>query len=237
MSGKTPDYYEILQVSQRADGPTIERVFRHLAKMYHPDNKDTGDSDRFTQVVEAFRVLSDPEARVEYDAGYESVRRNEWKVLDQESAANHVEADRRIRIGILTLLYTERRKNVNDPGLGSLELEQTLGCLEEHMNFHVWYLKESKWVERLQNGQYAITVAGIDELTRTKIPWQTDATGLLKPANDPLPDDEVTTTPPPELEEGEEDTPDAEAEEQAEEAAPEPEPEEEEKPQRSRVIA
>lgn len=237
MIRRAPDYYEILQVNQKADGRTIERVFRHLAKMYHPDNKETGDQDRFTLVVEAFRVLSDPEARVEYDANYESIRREEWKVLDQESAANHVEGDRRIRIGILTLLYTERRRNVDDPGMGSFELEQTLGCLEEHMNFHLWYLKETGWVERLQNGQYAITVAGIDELSRTKIPWSPNS-NLLNPGSDPVDEDRVNTTPPPELEKREEaESEDAPAEE-PEFAAPHLELEEEEdKPKRSQVIA
>ena len=32
------DYYEVLQVSRNADFETIERVFRLLAKRYHPDN-------------------------------------------------------------------------------------------------------------------------------------------------------------------------------------------------------
>jgi len=35
-----PDYYEDLQISPIADLETIERVFRLLAKRYHPDNKD-----------------------------------------------------------------------------------------------------------------------------------------------------------------------------------------------------
>ncbi|MEO7964396.1 MAG: J domain-containing protein, partial [Gemmatimonadaceae bacterium] len=37
-SAPLPDHYETLQVSPRADQETIERVFRHLAKRYHPDN-------------------------------------------------------------------------------------------------------------------------------------------------------------------------------------------------------
>jgi curved DNA-binding protein len=37
------DYYEILQVSPNADQTTIERVYRLLAKKYHPDNAEEGD--------------------------------------------------------------------------------------------------------------------------------------------------------------------------------------------------
>jgi curved DNA-binding protein CbpA len=37
----TADHYETLQVSPRADRDTIERVFRLLAKRYHPDKNGT----------------------------------------------------------------------------------------------------------------------------------------------------------------------------------------------------
>ncbi|MGI9042989.1 MAG: DnaJ domain-containing protein, partial [Gemmatimonadaceae bacterium] len=50
---KLADYYEILQVSPRADRETVERVFRHLANRYHPDNKDSGNTEMFTQLTEA----------------------------------------------------------------------------------------------------------------------------------------------------------------------------------------
>ena len=35
------DHYEVLQVSHRADLQTIQRVYRHLAKRYHPDNSES----------------------------------------------------------------------------------------------------------------------------------------------------------------------------------------------------
>jgi hypothetical protein len=54
------DYYELLQLSSNADTDTIERVFRHLAKKLHPDNKESGDPDRFRLIVEAHRTLSNP---------------------------------------------------------------------------------------------------------------------------------------------------------------------------------
>jgi curved DNA-binding protein len=166
---ETPDYYEILQVNPRADGPTIERVFRHLAKRFHPDNQETGDPDRFALLVEAFRVLSDPEARLGYDARYERIREKQWQVLDQESAGD----------GVLSLLYASRRQDVLNPGLGSYELERTLACPEHHMQFHLWYLKENGWIERLDNGKLAITVAGVDKLVQTDVPWRRPGQPLL----------------------------------------------------------
>lgn len=199
---KTPDYYEALQVNPSADGQTIERVFRLLAKRFHPDNQETGDPERFNLVVEAFRVLSDPEARVEYDARYERIREQQWQVLDQESAGDDVETDRRIRLGILSLLYTSRRQDVRDPGLGSYELEKTLGCAEHHMQFHIWYLKENGWIERMDNGQYAITVAGVDKLVESDVPWRKAGQPLLPSgsASDEDSEEESSAPVPPEQE-------------------------------------
>ena len=61
------DYYEVLQISPNAQPETIQRVYRLLAQLYHPDNKETGDQALFEQVLQAYRVLSDPEKRAAYD--------------------------------------------------------------------------------------------------------------------------------------------------------------------------
>ena len=57
------DYYEDLQISPNADNETLERVYRLLAKRYHPDNDQTGDTDRFNLISRAFEILSDPEKK------------------------------------------------------------------------------------------------------------------------------------------------------------------------------
>ncbi len=61
------DFYEVLQVSPRAHPLIITKAFRLLAALYHPDNKQTGDGQTFKQIVEAYRVLSDPLRRSAYD--------------------------------------------------------------------------------------------------------------------------------------------------------------------------
>lgn len=157
------DLYETLQVSPGVDGETLERVFRHLAKRYHPDNTQSGDSDRFNAVIEAFRVLSDPVARAGYDARYEDERRTRWKIF---GGGPDTSDDDRIRDGILSALYLRRRENVDRPGMGGLELERLTDCPEVHMKFHLWYLKESGLVSRQDNGTYAITVMGVDRVAQ-----------------------------------------------------------------------
>jgi curved DNA-binding protein len=173
-----PDYYSALQVSPHAESDTIERVFRLLAKRFHPDNSESGDADRFNQVVEAYRVLADPEQRAAYDARYQELQQARWRVFDQASAADDVVADRQIRTAILAVLYTARRNDVDHPGVGIVDLEQMIGCPESHMKFHLWYLREHGWLQRLDNGTLAITAAGVDRIMELGGP---DGTRLLMP--------------------------------------------------------
>ena len=62
------DYYDLLGVSKDADGDTLKRAYRRLARQYHPDiNKDPGAEDRFKEIGRAYEVLSDPQTRGRYD--------------------------------------------------------------------------------------------------------------------------------------------------------------------------
>src|SRR6476469_10960362 len=62
-----PDYYELLEISPKATQETIHRVYRFLATRYHPDHSDTGDLEKFSQITSAYKVLSDPARRAEYN--------------------------------------------------------------------------------------------------------------------------------------------------------------------------
>jgi curved DNA-binding protein CbpA len=176
------DHYEVLQLSPRADHDTIHRVFRHLAKRLHPDNTESGDSERFARVMQAFEVLSDPAARAQYDVRYEAQQQSRWRIFDQQTTEGDIAGDRRVRTAILSLLYTARRNDAERPGVGVLDLERVLGCPEQHMNFHIWYLKENGWLERQENGTLAITASGVDRILDLGGPAR-DATNLLSAGN------------------------------------------------------
>jgi molecular chaperone DnaJ len=67
------DYYAILGVDKKADGGTIKKKYRQLARELHPD-KTKGDKkleDRFKEVSEAYDILSDDKKRAEYDQARE----------------------------------------------------------------------------------------------------------------------------------------------------------------------
>ena len=61
------NYYEILQLSPNAEQLVITKVYRLLAAYYHPDNKQTGDEEKFKRVLKAYEVLSDPAKRSRYN--------------------------------------------------------------------------------------------------------------------------------------------------------------------------
>ena len=75
------DYYEDLQVSYNADSETIERVYRLLAKRYHPDNSQTGNVDKFNIITKAYKILLDFEQRAAYDATYEEKKIHQWRAI------------------------------------------------------------------------------------------------------------------------------------------------------------
>ena len=158
------DYYEVLQLSPRATAEMVDGVYRFLAKRYHPDNQLTGDSEKFNKLREAHEVLSNPESRAAYDVTYDEVQDVQWKIFDQDSATDGREEDRRIIHAILSLLYIERRRNPMRGGLGAIVLERLIGVPEVHLQFPLWYMKQHGWIEVLDSGQMAITIAGIDKL-------------------------------------------------------------------------
>ncbi|HYM12296.1 MAG TPA: DnaJ domain-containing protein [Bryobacterales bacterium] len=161
-NGSFIDYYEVLQVSANADVDTIQRVYRMLAQRYHPDNKETGDEEAFKQVLEAYKILSDPERRAAYDLEHRTERRLWWKIFDQPESARGMEAEKRKRQGILLLLYTKRMHQPEQPGLTIRQIEDLLGCPREHLEFGLWFLRETKNIERSDNGKWVITVKGAE---------------------------------------------------------------------------
>ena len=168
------DHYETLQLSPSATLEVIERVYRILAKRYHPDNQDTGDVRRFSDIQMAYETLSEPPRRAQYDVQYDYHRGQQWKIFDQESCGDEREQDRRLFHGILSLLYAARRRDPRNGTLGVVTIEAMLGCPQEHLEFPIWYLKKRAFIEVVDNGQFGITVDGVDKLVTDKLSMPLD---------------------------------------------------------------
>lgn len=62
------DYYVVLGVPRDESSGGIRSAFRDLARRHHPDLAGPHGAPAFREVVEAYRVLSDPEARRQHDS-------------------------------------------------------------------------------------------------------------------------------------------------------------------------
>lgn len=63
------DFYSILGVKKDVSEAELKKVYRKLARQYHPDSNpgDAKAEARFKEISEAYSVLSDKEQRAEYD--------------------------------------------------------------------------------------------------------------------------------------------------------------------------
>lgn len=63
------DFYKILGVDKSVSDAELKKVYRKLARTYHPDSNpgDASAEARFKEISEAYSVLSDPAQRQEYD--------------------------------------------------------------------------------------------------------------------------------------------------------------------------
>ena len=156
------DPYAVLQLHPSAHPMVVMRTFRVLAAMYHPDNRATGDRQKFEQVVNAYRMLSDPVRRAGYDridgASAGDVRAPSGAAPRRTNGTD----ERRLRLLILQTLYNNRRGSLAKPGLSLGVLADMTDTQIEDVQFSLWYLRGKKFIEVDDKDEAAITVTGVD---------------------------------------------------------------------------
>jgi hypothetical protein len=156
-----PDHYQILQVSREAEVDTIRRVFHILAQRFHPDNRETGNQEKFRQVVEAHAILCDPEKRAAHDIFLAGEDKGRFKIFDSLENTEGVQAELRKREGILRMLYGKRLTDPHKPALRAREVTEMLACPLEHLEFALWMLREQHLITRSDGNQFQITWQGV----------------------------------------------------------------------------
>ena len=167
-SMRTPDdfidYYEVLQISPKADLETIHRVFRMQAARYHPDNKQTGNAERFLMLSRIYETLVDTKKREQYDLRRRLRQPGSIPVFGLAEFVAGIEGEVNRRLGVLCLLYKRRRSNPDHPSLSLLQLEFLMEFPREHLMFTVNYLREKDQLRIVENSDFQITAEGIDAL-------------------------------------------------------------------------
>ena len=155
------NHYETLEVSPKASFETVERVFRYLAKRYHPDASEHGDIQKFTRIAEAYEVLGDPAKRASFDVELNKQRASEVEIVEGTGTIGDDTADRH---RLLSLFYAQRRRSIKTPGLGMNTVEQMMELPVEVLDFHVWFFREKGWIQREEGGAISITADGVEKL-------------------------------------------------------------------------
>ncbi len=164
------DYYEALEISPNANSETIERVFRYFATRFHPDAGEMGDKEKFSLLVKAYETLKDPELRAAYDVEHQKHQTLVTELIDHANETQNDTVDRRM---LLSLFYAKRRQDINNPTVGITTVENAMNCPAEVLQFHVWYFREKGWIRREDNGGFAITAEGVDQIERADQKAQT----------------------------------------------------------------
>jgi hypothetical protein len=175
---KEIDYYELLQVNRDAHPTIIRYAYRFLAAMYHPDNGETGDANKFRIISEAWRTLSDEGKRAAYDLslGLLDQRKAEQKgdeptpqfkrdSLPHNPKTNLTWDEVELRIAVLQVLLEARRKRPATGGASGKMLMDVLNIDNVgQIEFALWYLRERGYAE-MGERYFMITAAGVDYLT------------------------------------------------------------------------
>ncbi len=186
-----PDYYEFLQISPNAELDTIHRVFRFLAARFHPDNPQTGDTEKFFLLKEAYDVLSNPGRRGDYDAAYKKEGPAAIPLSTSIDFMDSMEGELNRRLAVLALLYIQRRTNPYRPEVSLLEVESRMGFPRDYLEFTAWYLRNKSLITRSDNSDFELTAEGVDfvESQRVNIPILNN---LLTTGSAAAPKDEET---------------------------------------------
>lgn len=77
-------HYEILGISNSAQQQEIKKAYFELAKKYHPDSGNEQELQKFNEITQAYKTLSDKELKKVYDltldAGLEIIKAKETEV-------------------------------------------------------------------------------------------------------------------------------------------------------------
>ena len=129
------DYYNILGLnSNKVTLDEIKLAYREKAKKYHPDINagDTSSEEKFKEINEAYKVLSDSKSRKRYDRSWFIYTERKKRLQNKEREVKKTFKEKLIDILFgMSLPKKETEKKANEPIIGeNIETEVEVNILE-----------------------------------------------------------------------------------------------------------
>lgn len=160
------DHQEILRAASAHNPEALERIYRKLAKHYHPDNQQTGSAEEFLRLQEAYSIVSDPrrsQLSLVTDSAFGRGTAEDATAGDVTEILVNGEQQ---RMRILVLLFRRKAKNLHNAAVSPLEISAATKTSQEETDFALWYLQSKRAVVCGESSGYEITTEGIDLLER-----------------------------------------------------------------------
>jgi curved DNA-binding protein CbpA len=113
---------------------------------------------------EAYQLLRDPVKRREYDKQFEINPAGPLPIFLGKEFTDGIDAEAKIRVGLLCLLYSKRRANPDFAALSLLDMEHIMAFPRERLLFALWYLRSKRYVLQDDRSSFIISAEGVDYL-------------------------------------------------------------------------
>lgn len=130
------DYYEILGLkTNKVSIDEIKVAYREQAKRYHPDRHmgDSHSEDKFKEINEAYKILSDSKERKKYDRNWYVYRQRKKKIQDKDNEEKKTFKEKLLSIlfGINPIKKKDTRNINKTPEKGeNIETEADINIIE-----------------------------------------------------------------------------------------------------------
>ncbi|TAH22184.1 MAG: J domain-containing protein [Cytophagales bacterium] len=117
------DYYKLLGVLPNATTEEIKKAYRQLALKYHPD-RNSGDKkseEFFKKITEVYTILSDPEARENYN--YEYKKSQQASNSENQQEKSEPKNEQQITPQVILTVFQDIRKKIS--GMDKIHINQS----------------------------------------------------------------------------------------------------------------
>lgn len=139
-------HYDILGIEKTAESSDIKKAYFELAKKYHPDSGDEHELQKFHEITQAYKTLSDKELKKAYDltleAGLEIIKAKEAEVASVSPVEPTIQVQKRelFRDVELKEFHRNRLKKAIFRVIGLTAFFGLLGLVVDWLLGGRWYL-------------------------------------------------------------------------------------------------